>query len=84
MDFPGGSGVGTSPSNAGGAGSTLVRKLRSHMSLGQKSQNAKQKQYCNKFNKDFFKKREKQAGCGTLLAFISSALRKSEFQTSAH
>ena len=82
MDFPGGSGVGTSPSNAGGAGSTLVRKLRSHMSLGQKK--SKQTQDCNKFNTDFFKKREKQAGCGTLLAFISSALRKSEFQTSAH
>ena len=39
---------------------TLVSKLRSHMSHGQKkktkTQNIKQKQYCNKFNKDLKKK----------------------------
>ena len=28
-------------------------ELRSHMPLSQKNQNLKQKQYCNKFNKDF-------------------------------
>ena len=35
---------------------SLVRELGSHMSRGQKNktkQNIKQKQYCNKFNKDF-------------------------------
>ena len=51
-DFPGDP-VKTSPSNAGVAGGSLVSKLRSHMPHGQKSQNIKQKQYCNKFNKDF-------------------------------
>ena len=33
----------------------LVRKLRSHRPLTPKSQNIKQKQYCNKFDKDFEK-----------------------------
>ena len=51
--------------------------------LWPKNKNAKQKQYCNKFNKDFLK-REKHTGCGTLLPFISPSWRKSEFQTSAH
>ena len=33
---------------------SLVRKLRSHMSWGPKAPKiTKQKQYCNKFNKDF-------------------------------
>ena len=32
---------------------SLVRELRSHMPPGQKKQNIKQKQNCNKFNKDF-------------------------------
>ena len=32
---------------------SLVGELRSHMPHGQKNQNIKQKQYCNKFNKDF-------------------------------
>ena len=46
-DFSGSPGVKTSPSNAGGAG-------RSHMPHSQKNQNIKkQKQYCNKFNKNF-------------------------------
>ena len=31
----------------------LVREPRSHMPCGQKTKNIKQKQYCNKFNKDF-------------------------------
>ena len=33
--------------------SSLIGELRYHMSLGQKNQNIRQKQYCNKFNKDF-------------------------------
>ena len=44
-DFPGGSVVKTSPSNAGGAGSIPGR--------GVESPHASWKQYCNKFNKDF-------------------------------
>ena len=32
---------------------SLVRELRTHMPHGQQPQNIKQKQYCNKFNKDF-------------------------------
>ena len=35
---------------------SLVRELRSHMAHGQENQNIKQKQYCNKFNKDLKKK----------------------------
>ena len=38
-----------------GVCSSPVEDLRSHISLGQKSQNIKQKQYYNKFNK-YFKK----------------------------
>ena len=32
---------------------SLVEELRTHMPHGQKNQNIEQKQYCNKFNKDF-------------------------------
>ena len=32
---------------------SLVREISSHMPRRQKNQNIKQKQYCNKFNKDF-------------------------------
>ena len=49
-DSPGGPVVKTLPSNAGGEG--LIPGL-SHMPPGQKNQNIKEKQYCNKFNKDF-------------------------------
>ena len=45
QNFPGG------PSNAEGVG--LIPDSRSHMSCGQKTQNIKQKRYCNEFNKDF-------------------------------
>ena len=44
-DFPGG------PSNAEGVG--LIPDSRSHTSCGQKTQNIKQKCYCNEFTKDF-------------------------------
>ena len=44
----------TLPSNAGGMLSTPGQELKSHMPSGQKKKkNIKQKQYCNKFNKDF-------------------------------
>ena len=59
-DFPGGPVVKTSPSNAGGVGSIPVQGTTIPHALWQnkqtnkkKTQNIKQKQYCNKFNKDF-------------------------------
>ena len=36
----------------------LVEELRCHMPYGQKNQNIKQEQHCNKSNQDFKKKRE--------------------------
>ena len=46
--------VKTLPFRARGVVQSLVGKLRSHMPQGQKNpkQTIKQKQYCNKFNKD--------------------------------
>ena len=32
---------------------SLIGELRSHMSQGQQTEHKQQKQYCNKFNKDF-------------------------------
>ena len=52
-DFPGGPVVKTSPSNAGGVGSTPGQGAKIPLTLQPKNQNIKQKQYCNKFNKDF-------------------------------
>ena len=52
-DFPGGPVVKTSPSNAGGAGSLPSQRAKIPHALQPKNQNTKQKQYCNKFNKDF-------------------------------
>ena len=52
-DYPGCPGVKNSPSNAQGAGSAPSWKVEiPHASLP-KHQDKKQKQYCNKFNKDF-------------------------------
>ena len=46
--------VRTSPSNAQEAWvQSLIGELRSHMPRGQKNQNVTQKQYYNKFNKNF-------------------------------
>ena len=45
--------VKTSPSNAGGATSTPGQGAKISHILWPKNQNIKQKQYCNKFNKDF-------------------------------
>ena len=45
--------VKTSPSNAEGVGSIPGRGARTPHALEPKNQNIKQKQYCNKFNKDF-------------------------------
>ena len=52
-DFPGGPVVKSSPSNAGGAGSIPGQGAKIPHASWPKSQNIKkQKQYCNKFNKD--------------------------------
>ena len=56
-DFPGGAVIQTSPSNAEGAGTIPVQGAKiPHVSQTKKKKNIKQKQYCNKFNKDFLKK----------------------------
>ena len=52
-DFPGSPVVKTSPSNAGGVGSIPGQEAEIPHALWPKNQNIKQKQYCNKFNKDF-------------------------------
>ena len=52
-DFPGGPVVKTWPSNAGGAGSIPGRGAKIPHASRPRNQNIKQKQYCNKFNKDF-------------------------------
>ena len=52
-DFLGSPAVKTSPSNAGGAGSISGRGAKITHARGQKNKNIEQKQYCNKFNKDF-------------------------------
>ena len=45
--------VKTLPSNAGGAGSIPGRGAKIPHASQPRNQNIKQKQYCNKFNKDF-------------------------------
>lgn len=53
LGLPWWSGGLTSP-NAGGAGLISGQEVRSHRPYGQKP-SMKQKQYCNRFNKDFKK-----------------------------
>ena len=55
-DFPGGPVVETSPSNAGGVGSIPGWGAKIPHASWPKNQKINQKQYCNKFNKDFRKK----------------------------
>ena len=52
-DFLGGPVVKTLPSNVGGTGSIPGRGTEIPHASWPKNQNIKQKQYCNKFNKDF-------------------------------
>ena len=59
-DFPGGPGVKTSPSNAGGAGLIPGQGVKIPHTSWPKNQNIKQKQYCNKFNE---KKNLKKCTC---------------------
>ena len=47
--------VKTLPSNTWGVGSITGGGVKSHMACGQKNPTIKQKQYCNKFNKDLKK-----------------------------
>ena len=60
-DVPGGPVVKTSPSNAGGAGSIPGRGAKVPPASRPKNQNIKQKQYCNKFNKDFKNRRHQKS-----------------------
>ena len=69
-DFPGNPVVKTSPSNSRGMQvQFLVRELEFQVPLGQKTKTQKQKQYCNKSNKDFKnglhpkKEKKKKDGC---------------------
>ena len=52
-DFPGGAVVKILPSNAWGTGSIPSREAKITRALRPKNQNIRQKQYCNRFNKDF-------------------------------
>ena len=52
-DFPGSPVVKTLPSNAGGEGSIPGQGAKIPHASWPKKQNIKQKQFCNKFNKDF-------------------------------
>ena len=54
-DFPGSPVVKLSPSNAGGGSSIPGREAKIPHVLGPKKGKMKQKQYCNKFNKDLKK-----------------------------
>ena len=57
-DFPGSPVVKTLPSNEGGCGFNPWSGAKIPHVLQPKSQNIKQKQYCNKFNKDLKKKKK--------------------------
>ena len=52
--------VKTSPSKAGGVGSIPGQGVKIPHASGPKNQNRKQKQYCNKFNKDLKKNGPRQ------------------------
>ena len=52
-DFPCGSVVRALPSSVGDAGSISGQGARTPHASQPEKQNIKQKQYCNKFNKDF-------------------------------
>ena len=55
-NFPGSPGVKISPSNAGGVGLIPGQGAKIPHVSRPKNQNIKQKQYCNKSNKDFLKR----------------------------
>ena len=80
-DFPGSPVVKTLPSNAGRVGLIPGQGARIPQASRPKSQNVKQKQYCNKFNKDFkngpHQKKKNALGkiCVTCLIVIFTLLR---------
>ena len=53
LGFHGGAVVKNPPANAGGAGSIPGQGAKIPHAPRPKNQNIKQRQYCNKFNKDF-------------------------------
>ena len=57
MDLPGGTVIRTSSSNAQDVGLIPVWEARNSHASQPKKQNIKQKQNCNKFNKDFTKRK---------------------------
>ncbi len=59
-DFSGGPAVKISPSSAGGAGSIPGFGAKIPHASQTRNQNIKQKQYWNKFNKDFKKKTQRK------------------------
>ena len=86
-DFPGGPVVGTSPSNAGGAGSISDRGAKIPHASRPEDQNVKQKQYCSKLNKDFKngphqKKKKKRKENETLLSTVWTYVPRSEIARS--
>ena len=75
-DFPGGPAIKTSPSNVGSVGSIPGRGSKTPHASRPKNWNMNQKQYCNRFSKDFKNgPREKQneneqASCFTVDTYI--------------
>ena len=59
-DFPGGPVVKISSSSAGMQVGSLIGELGLHVPPGPKHQSVKQKQNCNKFNKDFKNEKKKK------------------------
>lgn len=89
-DFPGSPVVKTSPSKAGGVGSTPGRGPKvPHTRTARTTPNTKQKECCNRFNKDFqssvhIKKKKYRKRCWRWTGFltqddsVSSQVRKSK------
>ena len=69
-DFPGGTVVGTLPSNAGSVGSIPGERAKLPQAYTPKNHNIKENQYCNKFNKDLKKKRKTlKCICGYVITY---------------
>ena len=77
-DFPGGPVVKTSPSNAGVAGSISGQGAKIPHAPRPKNQNVKQKQYCNKFDKDLkivhIKKKKKKKKRGEKMEWAKCSI----------
>ena len=80
-DFPGGPAVETLPTSAGGVGSIPGQGARIPHASRPGDQNIKQKQYCNRFNRDFKnsphpKKKKGRKGPQTSLYSLSFPLER--------